>query len=153
MIFKMTSWRELQRIGRFGLVGICATLVYASSFALSVRELGVTPVAGTTIGYLLSTAVSYFGHQGFSFAVSADHGDYLPRFAVLSIFSYGISTGMVAVISDVLLLPYPIAVIVPTLTIPIINYVLSRFWVFRRGIRRLDHAADTNGLSVRPESC
>lgn len=141
MIFKMISWRELQRIGRFGLVGVGATLVYASGFALSVKELGVTPVVGTTIGYILSTAVSYFGHQGFSFAVSADHGDYLPRFISLSICSYLISTGMVVIISDVWHLPYQIAVAAPTVTIPVINYLLSRFWVFRRGIHRLDHGS------------
>ena len=121
MMIQKISWSELQRLARFGLVGVGATLVYATVFALSVKELGVTPVVGTTIGYILSTAVSYFGHQGFSFAVSADHGDYLPRFAVLSIISYLISTGMVAVIVNVLQLPYSIAVAVPTVTIPIIN--------------------------------
>jgi putative flippase GtrA len=138
MMIKKISWTELQRIGRFGLVGVAATLVYAASFALSVKELGVSAVIGTTIGYLLSTIISYFGHQGFSFAVSADHADYLPRFAVLSVSSYGINVGMVAVIVDILQFPYQVAVAVLTVLIPIINYFLNRFWVFRRGIHRLE---------------
>jgi putative flippase GtrA len=141
MMIKMNSWTELLRIGRFGLVGITATLVYAASSLLSVRELGVTTVVGTTIGYLLSTIISYFGHMGFSFSVESDHGDYLPKFALLSVISYGINVGMVILIVDYLQFPYSVAVAVLTVMIPIINYLLSRFWVFRRGLHRLDHGS------------
>ena len=104
----------------------------------SVGWLGVPALVGATLGCLVTASISYFGHQRFSFAVASDHSEYFPRFAALSVTSYLINLGIVALSVDVLQLSYKTAVVLVMLLIPVINYLLSRYWVFYSGILRLE---------------
>ena len=125
---------ELMRIIRFGVVGVGATATHMGTAVLCVELAGLSPELATTIGMGASMGVSYFGHQMFTFGVKADHRTYVPRFLVSTVIAYLLNVGLVALITEVLDLPYQVAFAVVAVVIPLSNYLIGRLWVFERGL-------------------
>ena len=62
----------LQRVARFGLSGVVATLLYFLLTNLLVMMTGMPPPAASVCAYLLSLGVSYFLQSRFTFRINAD---------------------------------------------------------------------------------
>ena len=102
--------REMLRLFRFGLTGVVVTAVYATVSLLAIEAFDTAPVAGSVLGYVAATGVSFYGHSLFSFQVRLDHGTALRRFLVLQSANFVLSTGLMWLIADIMGLSPRIAV-------------------------------------------
>jgi putative flippase GtrA len=136
---------EAGRIIRFGIVGIAATAVYASSAFLAIEALHVPPVRGSVIAQLAATGVSYFGHTLYSFRVKLDHRTYLWRFVLIAAVAFAVNVAVTWLLAEALGLSYRVTIAAVTILIPIVNYVCNRFWVFMPGLLPLTETTGTLG--------
>lgn len=125
---------ETGRIVRFGVVGIAATAVYASSTFVAVGILHLSPVRSSIIGQLVATGVSYFGHTLYSFGLKLDHRTYFWRFLLIAAITFIVNGAVTWLMAEALGLSYRATIAIVTILIPIVNYVCNRFWVFLPGL-------------------
>jgi putative flippase GtrA len=134
-VLNVRNWTiETLRLVRFGLVGIIATAVYSLATLLAIEALGFSPIAGSLIGVMASSWVSYFGHALYSFKVTIDHATFLWRFLAISGASLAMSTGVMWLFTDFLNVSHRLAIAILVVLIPATNYICNRFWVFRPGL-------------------
>ena len=127
---------ELGRMVRFGVVGLCATLVYVAVAGPANEVFGILPVLASLLGVAASTGVSYFGHLFFSFRVESNHRDFLWRFLLIAALGFSLSAGMTWFIANAMQLSPRLAIATVTALIPIVNYLCNRYWVFMPGLPR-----------------
>jgi putative flippase GtrA len=130
----LISLVEIGRIIRFGIVGVTATLIYASISLLALETLHFTPVSASILGQLVATGVSYFGHSMFSFAVKTDHRTYLWRFLVIAALTFVLNGALTWLMTDVLRVTPQLSIAIVTVVIPVTNYFCNRLWVFTYGL-------------------
>jgi putative flippase GtrA len=123
-------------MARFGIVGLCATLVYVAVAGFANEVFEIAPVFASLLGVAASTGVSYFGHVFFSFRVEPNHRDFLWRFLLIAALAFSLSAGMTWLIANVMQLSPRLAITTVTVLIPIINYLCNRYWVFMPGLTR-----------------
>jgi putative flippase GtrA len=121
---------EFWRLARFSIVGVVATVLHVGVAMIAVAAAGANPTVAAMIGFTAAFAVSYFGHFRFTFAASGRHRDYLLKFAVSSLASLVLSTGMVWVATAILGIDYKPALFALAVIVPVCNYLVNRFWVF-----------------------
>jgi putative flippase GtrA len=121
---------EFWRLARFSLVGGVATAVYILAAMAAVELAGTGPIAGATIGFCASFAVSYVGHFHFTFAMPGRYRDYVLKFAVSSVAAFLFSTLAMWIASRLLKIDYRIALVAIAIIIPVCSYLVNRFWVF-----------------------
>jgi putative flippase GtrA len=127
---------ELGRAVRFGVVGLCAMLVYVAVAGPANEVFGILPVFASLLGVTASTGVSYFGHLFFSFRVEPNHRDFLWRFLLIAALGFSLSAGITWFIANVMQLSARLAIVTVIILIPLVNYVCNRFWVFMPGLPR-----------------
>jgi putative flippase GtrA len=121
---------EFWRLARFSIVGVVATVLHIGVAMIAVAAAGANPTVAAMIGFTAAFAVSYFGHFRFTFAASGRHRDYLLKFAVSSLASLVLSTGMVWVATAIVGIDYKPALFALAVIVPVCNYLVNRFWVF-----------------------
>lgn len=116
-------------VSRFALVGIGATLLYAS-LALLFSQMALAPVEASLLAYAVATVFSYLGQKFVTFRSPGAHRSELPKFLVLTAIGFGVATAMPAVFSGLLGYPPYVPVVATCIVVPVINlFVLDR-WVF-----------------------
>jgi putative flippase GtrA len=121
---------EFWRLARFSAVGGLATVVHIGVAMVAVSAAGANPTVGAMIGFIAAFLVSYIGHFRFTFAAPGHLRDYLLKFAVSSLASFGFSTGSVWLATVMLGIDYKPALIALAVIVPVCNYLMNRFWVF-----------------------
>ena len=121
----------LNRIGRFGLVGVAATATYyVASLALAHI---VDVFWASTLGYGVAMLVSYYGHHRITFAAQRDkaaHRRAVSRFVGSS--ALGLSTTQLILYVATSLCHFPpwLGLGVVVIVVPILTFLLCHFWVF-----------------------
>ncbi len=116
-------------VSRFALVGLGATLLYAS-LALLFSQMALAPVQASVLAYAVATVFSYLGQKFLAFRSPGAHRSELPKFLVLTAVGFGVATAMPAVFSGLLGFPPYVPVVATCIVVPLINlFVLDR-WVF-----------------------
>ncbi|WP_339067424.1 GtrA family protein [Teredinibacter turnerae] len=115
----------------FGVVGVSATLTHYFVALLS-HERALLPLYFANIlGYCAAVAISFFGHGKLTFRRELDLGVFL-RFVVVSITTLGVSELLLFIMETWLVLSHRISLAVVVCTIPVITFLLSKLWVFRK---------------------
>lgn len=118
---------EGRRVATFGAVGVAAWAVYTAAVAIVVESGGDT-VVGVVAGFILGTAVSFFGNCRWVFKApaSAMVGQ---RFLVTTLAGLALNIALAW-----LLTRWGVHYFVMTLIIfsivPVFNYLGHRFWTF-----------------------
>lgn len=114
---------------RFALVGIGATFTYiVISFAA--QWLWGRPLVSSSLGYLGSVAVSYFGHAGFTFRSERPHLTTGPRFLTVSLAVFLCTNLIVVAVTGPLGQPFIVAAAIVVVSIPAFTWAMGRLWVF-----------------------
>jgi len=123
--------RELIRqLAVFGVVGVTATLTHYF-VALFSHEIGrVDLYIANLFGYVSAVMVSYFGHSLFTFRQSLKLNIFF-RFAITSVTTFLVSELILLFLESGLKLPHRVSLGVVVCTIPVITFIISKFWVFR----------------------
>ncbi|MCC5865996.1 MAG: GtrA family protein [Wenzhouxiangella sp.] len=126
--------RELLRLGRFGLVGLSATLVHAGVYALLTALALSSALAANFIGYVCAVLVSLIGHSRWTFAGHQQKktgAALTARFIVTSLTSLGLNTLLVWLVAHQADLDPLWAIPGMVLVVPLLTYLLMKHWVFR----------------------
>lgn len=118
------------QFSRFSAFGAIGTIAHYTVLVSVVALLGESAVLGATCGAVVGALINYLLNYRFTFSSSLRHRDTLPRFLLMA----GVGVLMNALIVGVLTaagLHYMIAQVVATLTVLLINYLVSKKWIFR----------------------
>ncbi|WP_018274106.1 GtrA family protein [Teredinibacter turnerae] len=115
----------------FGVVGVSATLTHYFVALLSHERALVPLYLANILGYCAAVAISFFGHGKLTFRRELDLGVFL-RFVVVSITTLAVSELLLFIMETWLVLSHRISLAVVVCTIPVITFLLSKLWVFRK---------------------
>lgn len=114
----------------FACVGIAATATHYSVAILLVELLGVSVLSANVVGYCGAVSVSYFGHSMLTFRVPSSKAR-LIRYLVVSLSALILSQLLLAFLTAKQWFHYKINMGVVVTTVPVVSYLLSKFWVYR----------------------
>ena len=116
---------------RYLITGGLATLVYFLGGLFFVRLLDWPLLFGNACAVIIAFIFSYTGHRFWSFQQKEGrHAVFLPRFAATQAAGLAVNSLIIAVL-DGLGCPYELSMIIASALVPLLTYVLLRFWVFR----------------------
>jgi putative flippase GtrA len=126
--------QELLRAGRFAIVGVGNTLVDLGVFTLLAQVLGANVYFSQAAGYSAGTLNSYILNRSWTFRTKGRFfSPTLVRFLALNLTMLLFSTGVLCLAYDLGGLPKLPAKIIATGVTMVVNFLVSRFWVFRDG--------------------
>ena len=121
----------LAQLGRFGVVGLAATLIHLSVAWVAARAFGASPFAANALGFAVAFACSYLGHFYWTFGQRAGHPVRLPRFLVVSGFGFALTNLIVWLVVSRGGQAFELALLVILFAVPLSTWALSRLWAFR----------------------
>ena len=117
---------------RFGITGALATATHVVVFVLLVEWLHLRPVWAAAPAFLAAVGVSYGLNYRWTFAAEGPHRVMAPRFMLVALAGLALNLGITWLIVDLALLWYGYALMTVIAVVPLLTYLLSRFWVFSR---------------------
>lgn len=120
----------LRQFGRFGAIGILATVVHVAAVVILVESGALRPIWANLIAFCVALMVSYAGNHQWTFRAVSRHAHYFPRFAAISLTGLLLNQAIVYVGTELLRLDYLWALAVVVLVIPILSFAASRWWAF-----------------------
>ncbi len=121
------------QFGKFASIGVLATLTHIAVAALMHWVLGAGPQGANLAGFLIASAVTYFGNQRWTFGGGARHGQALRRFPVMAAASLGCSSGVTWLATEQFGWGYASALLLVAVTVPAVTFAIAKLWVFRAG--------------------
>jgi putative flippase GtrA len=117
---------------RYGLVGVLASVVHAAISLVLHEYFSIAPFTAHACGFFGGLITAYLGHYHYSFKDDGRHRSRFPRFVITSLTGFALHQGGVWYLVSQLGWDYStLALPVLMLTIPLVTFLLSKFWVFR----------------------
>ena len=133
LLHKLTNPRarsHLREVFFFGIVGVTATCTHYFCALVLVTILQFNVYVSNILGYLSAVMLSWFGHSFLSFR-TAPSLERFKRFCLVSALTFSLSQGILFVAEDLFHWPAKYSLVVVVMSIPVISFVLNKFWVFR----------------------
>ena len=124
---RLVSKELIRQIFFFGVIGVIATLTHY--FAALASSHLVPLYLANLLGYLCAVSVSYFGHGRVTFRAELTQ-NLFKKFAFVSFLTFLSSEVLLFVLTHSMQQPKEIAFAVVALTIPVISFIINKFWVF-----------------------
>ncbi len=112
-------------------MGAAATFSYFLLGLLFVNLLAMPTYIGNALAYLLSFTVSYLGQSRWTFEARGSHVRMLPRFALAQLMGLVINSCIIGFCMH-LGLGYLLSMLVAIFIVPIVVFLICKFWVFAR---------------------
>ena len=123
-----SALRDAGRPLRFAIVGVCATVAHIGFAWLFLLQYPLAnPYLVNFIGYGLGFFVSYFGHRYLTFRTKGSMG----RFFLVVLVGFVLNNLIVTILLAVSASSF-FAILVATAAVPVLTYIASSRWVFRR---------------------
>ncbi len=119
----------LEKLIRFGSVGIVATGVYFVSISIFVLLLNWPPEIASVVAYGVGTVLSFGGQSELTFRTRPTAGHFT-RFLIVSISGLLVSYYSVRFAVEVLSISYAWGALVTCLIVPLLSFMLMNGWVF-----------------------
>ena len=123
--------REAGFAGRFGLVGLAATLVHLCFVWTLIRLDLAPPLLANLIAFCVAFGVSFTGHYHWSFQSRMPRRRAAARFGLIALAGFLTGTVVLAGLIRAGVLPPEWAAAIATLVVPAVTFLASRFWGFR----------------------
>jgi len=128
---------------KFAVIGGAATLLQFLLLGLFVEWLDMAPTLASASSYGCSAIFNYIANYYFTFVSKANHLQTLPKFATTVAVGMALSTALFAVFyyfltnfvlanTNLLSTAYLIAQLFATLLTLIVNFLMHKFWIYRR---------------------
>jgi putative flippase GtrA len=119
----------LRQLATFGAVGIAATLTHVTVAWAVFAGLGHPVLVANLVGAFAAFFVSFLGSARFTFRTRRPLHRSAPRYAVLTLVSFGLASAIMAFVESRALsgLVYAAAVLC---VVPPTNFAIARLWVF-----------------------
>lgn len=131
-IMRLFGDENFVQVMRFGIVGVAATMVHMSA-AFTLFYIAFIPaVLANALAFLVAWCVSYTGQVGWTFkGRGGGHHKSAPKFFVVSLLGFMLNLIIVWVMADIMKVPFYVAVLSVVVSVPILTFVLSKYWVFK----------------------
>ena len=123
---------QVDQVGKFFGVGILSTSAHYACMILVVEVVKSPPVAASSIGYGVGAVVSYLLNYTFTFKSNRPHVDAGIRFMLGALLGLLVNTAIMYIGTNVLNANYLLAQFVATGVVFFINFVVGKFWTFKR---------------------
>jgi putative flippase GtrA len=120
-----------RRLFSYGVTGLLSALTHLGSLILLVEVTGLRPVIASTIGFILSIAVSFTLQHRWVFPNAMRATTTLPRFLVVAAVGLALNTVILTVGTEWFTAYYVVVQMVAFVVIPVSNYLLNGLWTFR----------------------
>lgn len=120
---------EVSRLFRFGVIGFLVAGIYVLGFA-GLSALGLAPFTANTIAFLIAVAVQYVGQTVWTFRSKLLNGRQSTRFMATIALGVVYSSVLTALVGPALGWQPVVSAGIVAVTLPAINYVSFRLWVF-----------------------
>jgi len=127
----------LQRLLKFGLTGGLATVTHVLLVWIGVEYLGWSATLATLPAFLIALLLSYALNHRWTFQAQGRHDHYFPRFATIAVGGLILNGLIMYSLTERLHLPYPWALLVIVLVIPLFSFILNHYWTFNPQSSRL----------------
>ncbi|MGC5771891.1 GtrA family protein [Paenibacillus pabuli] len=141
---------RLVTILKFGIVGVLNTVVDAMVFTL-LAAAGTTALIAQVISYSCGVMNSYWWNGRWTFQNAGRQGKKteIMRFVITNLVVLALSSLILYICNSTLGWSIVISKILATLSGMVINYIASRYWVFRADpVQRSDPSSDANERSI-----
>lgn len=131
-----TSEALLLKAMRFGMVGVLSSSVFAVVTALCAGPLGIGPKLSSVAGYVASMPLNFVFNRRFSFrSENTLLGDLL-RYILMHGINILLTTFAMGAAVDYFGLHYAFGIVAAVVLVPLLNFVLMNWWVFRKSVVR-----------------
>ena len=120
----------LAQIGRFGIVGIIATVVHVTLFLSLVEGFAIKAFWANLLAFSTAVFVSYFGNLIWTFAMPEAGLGRLPRFVLVAFIGLVANQTIVLLLVDLLGQSPRLAIAIVVIVVPAITYLACRWWIF-----------------------
>lgn len=121
---------SLNRIVRYGLVGVTSAISYAALFYLLSKIIS-NAGAANFLAILGSLVVSYAGHHRFTFEFEHGHSQSLPRFLISSALLMTLFALLAYVYVDLHGGSRPVVAAFTVFGYPVLSFIVHSAWSFR----------------------
>ncbi|MDH3666688.1 MAG: GtrA family protein [Paracoccaceae bacterium] len=122
----------IKQISSFGVVGLIATAVHVV-VGLGLHDgIGLAPLVANFFGFCAALCVSFFGQTRFTFPAATANLTAFIRFASVALSGLALNQLIVWVMTSLLGQPYWLALIIILSTVPVVTFMLLKFWALRR---------------------
>ena len=116
------------QLNRFAIVGATATLVHLSvSRLILLYHDNLPELEVNSIAFIIAFFISFGGHRYFTFKAQGS----IVKFLGVSVFGFSVNNALLFYIVETHFLTGWNAILLSTLSVPILTYFLSKLWVFR----------------------
>lgn len=128
---------------KFAVIGGAATLLQFLFLGLFVELLDLAPTLASASSYCCSAVFNYLANYYLTFSSNTSHTQTLPKFVVTVAVGMALSTTLFAIFhyvltnflltnTNLLNSAYLIAQLFATLLTLIVNFLMHKFWIYRR---------------------
>lgn len=128
---------------KFAIIGGAATLLQFLLLGLFVESGWMPPTAASAASYTCSAILNYLANYHLTFASTHKHSQTLPKFVVTVAIGLALNTTLFSVFlyllknylfsaPNLLQAAYLIAQVFATLLTLIVNFIMHKFWIYRR---------------------
>jgi putative flippase GtrA len=130
---KLNRWAPLiKQLARFGVVGCCAAATNFILVMIGVEAGGLKPLTANAIAFMFAFQISYFGHRRWTFnGTTALHRVAFPKLLLICGLGFFANEGLFYIFLTAFHLQYLLALFLVLAILPIVNFTLGKFWVFR----------------------
>lgn len=125
-----SRWRsEMGKILRFAIMGGIGAVLYIA-ITIALTSWGVRQVIASLVAQILTGVLFYLGHGLVTFGVDPSRPKTVMRFLIFAVGSLSANAALTAFLLHVAHMPSMVVVGILTIMVPVVNYFISRFWVF-----------------------
>jgi putative flippase GtrA len=121
---------------RFGTVGLTAAAIHVLVFVAAMELARLVPLVANFVAFGVAVLVSFFGHLQWTFRGQTAGGGRtqgrvaLPRFILVALTGLALNSLAVYLVVNILAWPYYYAIALMISVVPLVVFVLSKFWAF-----------------------
>lgn len=131
-MFAKLNWQEIKRIIKFGITGAANTLVDYLVFTILTVWLGFQPYSAQVCSYSAGTLNSYLLNRSWTFkSKERFFSVQMVKFLAANLLVMGISVLSLKCLIEWMGLPVLLAKLFNTGVTLVLNFLLSRLWVFK----------------------
>ena len=133
-------WSVSLQGAKFGGVGLAATAVHVAIFSAVIELWNIEPMKSNVIAFCFAFWVSFFGHFYWTFSESGDDRRSpkaaVIRFLFTALTGFALNSLIVYTVEHVFQLPYQYATIGMIFFVPLLLFIMSKYWAFIPIVRR-----------------
>lgn len=115
---------------KYIVVGILGTATHLALLYLTVEFFLFSPLIGSSTAFIFVVIQSYILNRNWTFQSEKSHTSTLPRYLIVSGVGFLSNFLLMYFMVNVLGIWYMTAQILTALVIPIMNFLLNRYWTF-----------------------